>query len=70
MYDSEAILNNVRICGGKIIPHTFKIRIAHAAETKKEVTIMVKEELPDYKEPLVIEVLTPLREVWYPEIEN
>jgi hypothetical protein len=42
----------------------------YEAETKKEVTAMVKEEFPDCKEFLVIEALTPPRETQHLEIEN
>jgi hypothetical protein len=58
------------MCGSKILPHTFEIRIALAAEKKKEVTAMVKEEFPDCKESLVMEALTPLHEAWRHKIEN
>jgi hypothetical protein len=42
----------------------------YEAETKKEVTAMVKEEFPDCEEFLVMETLTPPREARHPEVEN
>jgi hypothetical protein len=42
----------------------------YEAETKKEVTAKVNEEIPDCKEVLVMETLTPPREARHPEVEN
>jgi len=39
----------------------------YEAETKKEVTTKVKEEFPNYKELLIMEVLTHLHEARHPE---
>ena len=42
----------------------------YEAKIKKEVTAKVKEEFPNYKELLIMEVPTHPHEAWHPENEN